>query len=77
MTYLLGPKSVFPYRVVYVFAFFYAALADTTVIWNLSLITIVLMAAPNLIGILLMHKEMKQTVKDYWERTDHGKHKAD
>ena len=77
MTYLLGPKSVFPYRVVYVLAFFYAALADTTVIWNLSLITIVLMAAPNLIGILLMHKEMKQTVKDYWERTDHGKHKAD
>jgi len=77
MTYLLGPKSVFPYRVVYVLAFFYAALADTTVIWNLSLITIVLMTAPNLVGISLMHKEMKQTVKDYWDRTDHGKHKAD
>jgi AGCS family alanine or glycine:cation symporter len=77
MTYLLGPKSVLPYRVVYVLAFFYAALADTTVIWNLSLITIVLMTAPNLIGMSLMHKEMKQTVKDYWERTEHGKHKTD
>jgi AGCS family alanine or glycine:cation symporter len=76
MTYLLGPKSVLPYRVVYVVGFFYAAFADTTVVWNISLITIVLMTAPNLFGILFMHKEMKQTVKEYWEKTDHGKHKT-
>tara|TARA_Y100000385_G_scaffold59954_2_gene58172 strand:- start:4508 stop:6160 length:1653 start_codon:yes stop_codon:yes gene_type:complete len=68
MTYLFGPKSVTPYRVVYVIAFFYAALADTTVVWNLALITIVLMTAPNLIGILVMHKEMRKTVADYWSR---------
>ncbi|MDA9901374.1 AGCS family amino acid carrier protein [Gammaproteobacteria bacterium] len=68
MTYLFGPKSVTPYRVVYVIAFFYAALADTTVVWNLALITIVLMTAPNLIGILVMHKEMRKTVSDYWFR---------
>ena len=74
MTYLLGPRSVLPYRVVYVLGFFYAALADTTLVWNVSLITIVLMAVPNLVGILLMHKEMKRTVKDYWERSGHGKH---
>ena len=73
MTYLLGPKSVLPYRVVYVMGFFYAALADTTVVWNLALITIVLMTVPNLIGMLFMHKEMKQTVTKYWEDTDHGK----
>ena len=47
MTYLLGPKSVLPYRVIYVCAFFYAALADTTIIWNVSLITIVLMTTPS------------------------------
>jgi AGCS family alanine or glycine:cation symporter len=76
MTYLLGPKSVLPYRVVYVIGFFYAAFADTTVVWNISLITIVLMTAPNLFGILFMHKEMKQTVKDYWAKTDHGKRNA-
>ena len=68
MTYLFGPKSVTPYRVVYVIAFFYAALADTTVVWNLALITIVLMTAPNLIGILVMHREMRKTVADYWSR---------
>ena len=71
MTYLFGARSVLPYRIVYVCGFFYAALADTTIIWNVSLITIVLMTAPNLVGILLMRREMKQTVKEYWER--HGK----
>jgi AGCS family alanine or glycine:cation symporter len=76
MTYLLGPKSVLPYRVVYVMGFFYAALADTTIVWNIALITIVLMTVPNLIGMLFMHKEMKQTVKKYWEETEHGKHKT-
>ena len=76
MTYLLGPKSVLPYRIVYVAGFFYAAFADTTIIWNLALITIVLMTAPNLFGLLFMHKEMKKTVTDYWIKTEHGKHKA-
>jgi len=76
MTYLLGPKSVLPYRIVYVAGFFYAAFADTTIIWNLALITIVLMTVPNLFGLLLMHKEMKKIVTDYWEKTEHGKHKA-
>lgn len=76
MTYLLGPKSVLPYRIVYVAGFFYAAFADTTIIWNLALITIVLMTVPNLFGLLFMHKEMKKTVTDYWGKTEHGKHKA-
>lgn len=74
MIYLFGPKSVLPYRIVYVLGFFYAALADTTIVWNVSLITIVLMTVPNLVGILLMHKEMRQTVNEYWEKTEHGKH---
>ena len=74
MTYLFGPKSVLPYRIVYVLGFFYAAFADTTIVWNISLITIVLMTVPNLVGILFMHREMKQTVDDYWRKTEHGDH---
>lgn len=76
MTYLLGAKSVLPFRVAYVLAFFYAALADTTIIWNVSLITIVLMTAPNLFGLLFMHRDMKQTVTDYWKKVDHSKRKS-
>ena len=68
MTYLFGSSSVFPYRIVYVVAFFYAALADTTLIWNISLITIVFMTVPNLVGILCMHKEVKMTINDYWNK---------
>ena len=70
MTYLFGTRSVLPYRIVYVVGFFTAALADTTIVWNISLITIVLMTVPNLVGILLMHKEMKSTVAEYWESTN-------
>ena len=72
MTYLFGTRSVLPYRIVYVLGFFTAALADTTIVWNISLITIVLMTVPNLVGILLMHKEMKSIVVEYWEKTNRG-----
>jgi AGCS family alanine or glycine:cation symporter len=58
--------SVTYYRIIYVIAFFVAAFTDTTIIWNLSAIAIAVMTLPNLLGILLLHKDMKQTVKDYW-----------
>lgn len=67
MTYLLGPKSVVYYKIVYVGAFFVASFTDTTIIWTLSGITIACMAIPNLIGIFTLRKEMKSTVKDYWK----------
>jgi alanine or glycine:cation symporter, AGCS family len=66
ITYLFGAKAVIYYHVVYVIAFFFASFTDTTIIWTLSGVTIALMTIPNLVGILLLHKDMKQTVKDYW-----------
>ena len=66
MTYLFGAGAVVYYRIVYVIGFFIASFADTTVIWNVSLITIALMTIPNLIGLLWLRKEVKLTVKDYW-----------
>ncbi|MEO9482365.1 MAG: AGCS family amino acid carrier protein [Ekhidna sp.] len=67
MTYLFGPKSVKYYRLVYVVAFFIASFADTTIIWTLSGITIAVMTLPNLVGILMLRKDMKQTVTDFWD----------
>lgn len=67
MTFLWGSKSVVYYRIVYVIAFFLAAFTDTTIIWTLSGITIAVMTLPNLFGILWLHKDMKQTVKDFWK----------
>jgi alanine or glycine:cation symporter, AGCS family len=66
MTYLFGAKSVIYYHVVYVIAFFFASFTDTTIIWTLSGVTIALMTIPNLFGILLLRKDMKQTLADYW-----------
>ena len=65
-TYLFGQKYVLIYRLVYVSAFFIASFTDTTIIWSLSYVAIVLMAVPNLIGILLLRKEVKESVRNYW-----------
>ncbi len=66
ITYLFGAPAVKYYHIIYVIGFFLASFTDTTIIWTLSGITIALMTIPNLVGILLLHKEMKTTLKDYW-----------
>ncbi|MCH7742051.1 MAG: sodium:alanine symporter family protein [Proteobacteria bacterium] len=66
MTYLFGVKSVLPYRLVYVLGFFVAAIADTSLVWLVSAITIAFMTIPNLFAIVMLRKEMKEIVADYW-----------
>lgn len=73
VTFLWGNKYVKYYRLVYVLGFFLAAIMDTTIIWTFSGIAIALMTLPNLIGILLLRKDMKATVADYWKRFVPGK----
>ncbi|MDW7695466.1 amino acid carrier protein [Flammeovirgaceae bacterium SG7u.111] len=65
-TYLFSRKGIVYYRIVYVIGFFLASFVDTTIIWTFSGITIALMTLPNLVGILLLHKDMKGTVAQYW-----------
>ena len=74
MTYLFGgnTRAVLPYRLLYVGAFFLAAFVDTSLVWLISAITLPLMALPNLLGIVILRREMKQTVRDYWERNAAG-----
>ncbi len=66
VTYLFGTKWVMPYRILYVLGFFVASFTDTTIIWTFSGIAIAMMTLPNLFGILMLRKEMKQSVKEYW-----------
>ncbi len=65
MVYLFGVGSVKYYRIVYVLGFFFASFSDTTLVWNLAAVAIVLMTLPNLLGILLLRKEMKRTLQSY------------
>jgi len=66
VTFLFGSKYVLIYRIFYIIGFFIASIADTTIIWSLSYITVVLMTVPNLIGLLILHKEIKETIHNYW-----------
>ncbi|MRT93062.1 sodium:alanine symporter family protein [Ancylomarina sp. 16SWW S1-10-2] len=68
VTYLFGAKGVLPYRIIYCIGFFVAAFADTTIIWTLSGITIAMMTFPNLIGILMLRKDMKGEMNSYWSK---------
>ncbi len=67
VTYLFGIKGIIYYRIFYVLGFFLASFTDTTIVWTLSGITIVLMTIPNLIGILALAKEMKTEVQLFWK----------
>ena len=66
VTYLFGSKFVLFYRLFFVAAFFVASFTDTTIIWSLSYIAIILMAVPNLVGLLILRKTVKKEVRDYW-----------
>ena len=66
MTYLFGTGSLTAYRLTYVLGFFLAAISDTSLIWLISAVTIALMTIPNLFSILMLRKEMKQSIADYW-----------
>jgi len=68
MTYLFGLKSVLPYRVVYVSGFFLASVVDTSLVWLISAVTIAFMTLPNLFTILLLHREVKETIDEYWDK---------
>jgi AGCS family alanine or glycine:cation symporter len=68
VVYLVGTRWVMPYRLLYIGGFFVATIADTSLIWLISAITVALMTLPNLIGILMMRKEVKQMTQAYWQK---------
>ena len=67
ITYLFGTRWVMPYRGAYVLAFFLASVLDTSLVWLVSAVTLALMALPNLVGIVLLCREMKAAVAEYWQ----------
>ncbi|PID92613.1 MAG: sodium:alanine symporter family protein [Bacteroidetes bacterium] len=66
VTYLFGTRWVMLYRLIYVIGFFLASFTDTTIVWNISYITIAVMTIPNLLGILILQRDIKETIKQYW-----------
>ena len=66
VTYLFGTRYVIVYRLIYVVCFFIASFTDTTIVWNLSYITIAIMTIPNLFGLLVLRKDIRLTIRQYW-----------
>ncbi len=65
MTYLFGVRAIVPYRIVYVAGFFGATVIDTSLVWLISAVAVTLMTLPNLLGLVLMRKEIKALIVDY------------
>ena len=66
--YLFGPKALTPYRVIYCIAFLVGSTMDTTLIWKIAAVFVVLMALPNLFGITMLSREMKSTVNGFMKQ---------
>ncbi|MCQ2973949.1 MAG: sodium:alanine symporter family protein [Bacteroidales bacterium] len=64
-SFLFGTKAIIPFRIIYVIGFFIGSFTDTTIVWSIASIGIVCMSMPNLIGILLLRKEMKREIDRY------------
>ena len=68
VTYLIGSRWVTAYRIAYVAGFFLATVADTSLVWLISAVTVALMTLPNLMGIFLMRKEVRDMTRTYWRK---------
>jgi AGCS family alanine or glycine:cation symporter len=54
MEYLLGKKSILPYRILWVIAVFVGAVVSVPFVWDFADATNALMAIPNVIALLLL-----------------------
>ena len=66
--FLFGEKAVLPYRVVYAILVMVGAAIPLQLVWNLADITNILMAIPNLLGLVLLAGLVKKMKTDYFSK---------
>jgi AGCS family alanine or glycine:cation symporter len=66
--YLFGEKSIKPYRVVFTVAVMIGATVSLAFVWNFSDLMNGMMAIPNLIGLLLLSKVIKDETNRYFAK---------
>ena len=62
---LFGEGWILYYRIIYVGAFFTAAVIDTKIVWDIATVIGPIATVPNLIALILLRKEMKKITTDY------------
>ena len=71
--YLLGDKSVLPYRIVFVVIVLLGSIMKAQLAWDISDTFNGLMMIPNLIGVLTLSPLVMKCTKNYVDRKLHGK----
>jgi AGCS family alanine or glycine:cation symporter len=72
LEYLLGEKAIVPYRLVFIVVIALAAVRPVEVVWLISDIMNGLMAAPNLVGLLLLSGVVWRETRSYFSRHPDG-----
>jgi AGCS family alanine or glycine:cation symporter len=67
--FLFGERAVLPYRVVYTVLVVVGATVPLQLVWNIADITNILMALPNLLGLLLLAGLVKKLKDEYFSGT--------
>ena len=62
---LFGEGWLLHYRIIYVGAFFTAAIIDTKIVWDIATVIGPIATVPNLLAILFLRKEMKKIDQEY------------
>ncbi|MFC3846950.1 alanine/glycine:cation symporter family protein [Helicobacter baculiformis] len=67
-----GDRYIFPYRILYLITIFIGSITKLEFVWNFSDIANALMAIPNLIALLLLHKVVVAETKSYFSALQQG-----
>jgi AGCS family alanine or glycine:cation symporter len=68
LEYLLGPKTVKPYRILFCIVVFFGAIAKLDLVWTIADVMNGLMALPNLIGLIGLAGVVVAETNDYFRR---------
>ena len=66
---LFGEGWLLHYRIIYVGAFFTAAIIDTKIVWDIATVIGPIATVPNLLAILFLRKEIKKLDTEYEIKT--------
>jgi AGCS family alanine or glycine:cation symporter len=66
--YLFGERAVMPYRVLFTLLVVIGAAVPLKLVWNIADVTNILMALPNLLGLILLAGLVKKLKDDYFSR---------
>jgi AGCS family alanine or glycine:cation symporter len=67
LEYLAGPRAIPPYRVVFVCMVIVGAMMKLEVVWNFSDLMNGMMAIPNLVGLLLLSRVIREETARYFK----------